>query len=245
MPRQHDITIEALPDPSALAARVAAWLIEAARAKEGDFAIALSGGSTPRTLYRLLAEPLWAEQVPWQRIHWFWGDERFVPKDHPDSNFRMVREALLAHVQVRPENVHPIPTHGTPDSAAAHYAQELMTYYGAEVLDSRRPLFDVVLLGLGDDGHTASLFPGSKALVERAHWTVAVTGERPEPRISLTYPVLNSSAAAAFLITGAGKHAMLERLKAADPALPASGIRPTGCLTFFVDHAAASGTGSP
>ncbi|HWK43430.1 MAG TPA: 6-phosphogluconolactonase [Stellaceae bacterium] len=241
-----DPVVTVLPDPIALAAHVAQWLIAAARAKDGPFAVALSGGSTPRTLYRLLAEPLWSEQIPWKRVHWFWGDERFVPKDHPDSNFRMVREVLLSHVPVPPENVHPIPTHGEPEAAAEHYAHELRTYYEAAELDPHRPLFDVTLLGLGDDGHTASLFPGNTAaLTESTAWVTAVVGAKPEPRISLTYPALNSSATAAFLITGAGKHAMVERLKAHDPALPASGVRPLGDLHIFLDHAAASGAGTP
>ena len=237
--------VTVLPDPVALAAHVAQWLIAAARAKEGPFAIALSGGSTPRTLYRMLAEPLWAEQIPWARVHWFWGDERFVPKDHPDSNFRMVRDALLSHVPVPSENVHPIPTQGDPATAADHYARELQAYYGAATLDPHRPLFDINLLGLGDDGHTASLFPGDAALRETAAWVTSVVGAKPEPRISLTYPALNSSALAAFLITGPGKHAMIERLKVHDPALPSSGIKPLGELHIFLDHAAASGSGTP
>ena len=142
-------------------------------------AVALSGGATPRPVYeRLAAAPL-SERLPWPRIHWFWGDERFVPPDHPDSNYRMVREALLSRVPVPPANIHPVRTEGiSPETAAAEYDAELRRFYH----DARRAdaLFDVTLLGIGADGHTASLFPGDGALAEKSRWAVAVRGARAE-----------------------------------------------------------------
>ncbi len=150
-----------LPDQAALMEAVAEWMVAEARAKEGRFALSLSGGSTPRALYELLASPRFRDRMPWARVHLFWGDERMVPPDHADSNYRMVREALLDHVPVPPAQVHPMPTDGDPAAAARRYQAELGAYYGRDVLDPARPLFDVTLLGLGDNGHTASLFPGT------------------------------------------------------------------------------------
>jgi 6-phosphogluconolactonase len=240
-----DPEMEVLPDESALTERVASWLITRARAKRSNFVLALSGGSTPKALYRLLAELKWAGQMPWQRLQLVWGDERFVPSDHPDSNYRMVRETMLDHVPIPAENVHPIPTSGSPDEAARSYERTLRRLYGSHTLELRRPLFDVVLLGLGDDGHTASLFPGVQELDERLRWVVPIVGVQPQARISLTYPALNSSAATAFLVAGVGKRRVLQRLKLLDPALPASGIEPVGALHVFCDMAAASAWASP
>ena len=161
--------VQILADPEALACPVADWLLAAATANRGTLAVALSGGSTPRRLYERLAAPPYREAFPWSRTHWFWSDERFVPHDHPDSNYRMVRLAMLEATPIPAENIHPIPTEGlTPEEAAAAYERELKAFYGADRLDRRRPLFDVMLLGLGEDGHTASLFPGI-AVLERAH----------------------------------------------------------------------------
>jgi 6-phosphogluconolactonase len=240
-----DAEMEVLSDESALAERVASWLIARARAKRDNFFLALSGGSTPKALYRLLADSKRARQMPWQQLHLVWGDERFVPSNHQDSNYRMVRETMLDHVPIPVENVHPISTSGTPGEAAKSYERTLHRLYGSHTLELRRPFFDVVLLGLGDDGHTASLFPGAEALGERLRWVVPVVGAKPEPRISLTYPALNSSAAAAFLVAGTGKRRMLERLRLRDPALPASGIEPAGSLHIFCDMAAASAQAAP
>jgi 6-phosphogluconolactonase len=232
-------TVEILDDLVAVARRGAAWLLSAIAANPGRIAIALSGGSTPKLLYQSLAAPPLRDAMPWSRIHWFWGDERFVPPDDPASNFRMVREAMLAAVPVPPENVHPIPTVGmTPEAAAAAYERELQSFYGAASLDPARPLFDAVLLGLGADGHTASLFPGTAALDERRRWA-AVGGAPPEPRITLTFPVLESSRAVTFLVSGVEKKAALTRVLKGDPALPAARVRPVGTLTFLIDRAAA------
>jgi 6-phosphogluconolactonase len=228
-------------DAEALARNTAEWLCGRALASDGKFAICCSGGSTPKRLYEILAEPAVAARFPWGRVHWFWGDERFVPHDHPDSNYRMVRDALLAHVAVPGGNVHAIPTANlSPEQAAAAYEETLKTYYGAAALVSTRPLFDATLLGIGEDGHTASLFPGHPALEEQRRWAVAVIGAKSEARITLTYPVLDSSRDAAFLVTGAGKRDVVARARSGDPALPAGRVRPVGRLHWFTDRAAAS-----
>jgi 6-phosphogluconolactonase len=151
--------IEISADPLALAHHVAEWMTQAARAAPGPFRVSLSGGSTPKTLYGLLASDEFRSRFPWPRVSWYWGDERFVPHDHPDSNYRMAREAMLAKAQVPPENIYPIPTDGTPEDAARRYERTLQEAYGAVTFDPRRALFDVTLLGLGPDGHTASLLP--------------------------------------------------------------------------------------
>lgn len=227
--------IEVAADPAALAERAAAFLVERATAADRPFSLALSGGSTPRTLYRLLAGDAWRDRVPWARMHLFWGDERFVAPDHPDSNQRMARDAMIGRVPVPPENVYPVPTDGTPEDAARRYEATLRAFAATR---PGQPLFDVQLLGLGPDGHTASLFPGIAALEERQAWVAAVVGAKPEPRITLTFPALDSSRDAVFLVAGEEKRAMLERLREGDAALPAARVRPAGGVTVFADQAA-------
>src|SRR5215470_3161653 len=127
--------IEIFPDPSALARHVAEWMTATALEAKGPIRISLSGGSTPKTLYGLLASDAFRARFPWQRVSWYWGDERFVPYDHPESNYRMTREAMLSKAPVPPENIHPVPADGTPDEAALRYEQALQEAYGAETLD--------------------------------------------------------------------------------------------------------------
>ena len=226
----------------ALAHDVAEWLCALARASDRDFAVCLSGGSTPRRLYECLAEPAIASRFPWSRAHWFWGDERFVPHDHPDSNYRMARDAFLSRVPVPEDNIHAVPTEGlSPEQSAAAYEATLKRFYGADKLAPDRPLFDVTLLGIGDDGHTASLFPGQPALQEKRRWAVAVIGAKSEPRITLTYPALDSSRDVAFLATGEGKRGVVARARAGDRTIPAGNVRPVGRLHWFTDRAAAPG----
>jgi 6-phosphogluconolactonase len=240
IPNRPRIVWEILPDLEALAQRVAGWLLAAARVDEGAFAVALSGGATPRRLYEVLAEPPYRDAFPWARVHLFWGDERFVPHNEPLSNYRMVREALLSRVPIPDANIHAIPTEGlSPEEAAAVYERELKAFYGADRLDPARPLFDVVLLGLGPDGHTASLFPGSAVLSERDRWVAAVLDAKSEARITLTYPALESSRRTAFLVAGSEKRAILARFRAGDEALPAARLRASGTLVVFADAAAA------
>jgi 6-phosphogluconolactonase len=237
------VELEILANSEALARRVADWLLAAATAKEGVFAVALSGGSTPRALYENLSEPPYRNTFPWARTHWFWGDERFVPHDDSRSNYRMVREALLSRAPIPSANVHPVPTAElSPDEAASAYEHDLQSFYGAERFDPARPLFDVTLLGLGPDGHTASLFPGTAVLAERERWVAAVVGAKSEARITLTYPALESSRCAAFLVAGQAKRAMLDRLRRGDETLPAGRLHPTGALYIFADAAAAEET---
>src|SRR6185312_13720896 len=204
-----------------LAPRAAAWLAEIANRSRGRFTVALSGGATPKPMYRALADM----DFPWQRTHWFFGDERFVPPDDPASNYRMAREAMFDRAPAT--HVHPVPTVGlAPEEAAQRYEEELRAL-NAELL------FDVVLLGLGTDGHTASLFPGSTVLGEQVRWVRATENGR----ITLTYPALDSSAHIAFLVSGAEKRAMLRRLASGDETIPAGRIR--GDITIFADAAAA------
>ncbi len=235
---QLPASVEVAKDPEGLARRVAGWITDLAAASGARFALCLSGGSTPRRFYQLLAESPYRDTLPWDRIHWFWGDERFVPWDHPDSNYGMVHAALLGRVPAPPGNIHGIPTNGTPADAAAAYERVLKSYYGTESLDPTRPLFDVEILGLGPDGHTASLIPGTSVLQERHRWVAEVIGGRPEPRITLTYPALESSRHTAFLVAGADKRETLSRALAGDQALPAARIHPVGELIWFVDEAA-------
>ena len=225
-------------DGAAVARRVAEWVLERALATPGRFAWCLSGGSTPKTTFALLATDAFRTRFPWDRTHLFFGDERFVPPDHPDSNYRMAREAMIAHVPIAAAQVHPWQTDTDPEHSALHYADTLKRFYGADTLEPGRPLFDVTFLGLGEDGHTASLFPGVAALAERTAWTAAVIGAKPEPRLTLTYPALDSSRAVAFLAAGEGKRAILGRALAGDTALPAVGVHPVGELHWFTDTAA-------
>ena len=231
--------VDIAADAEAVGRRAADWLVARVAEAPGRIALNLSGGSTPKRLYTLLAGPPYRDRIPWQRLHLFWGDERFVPPDHPDSNFRMAREAMIDHVPIPPDQVHPIPTSPSPGEAAAAYERALMAFYVAETLDPARPLFDVTLLGLGADGHTASLFPGTSALEERTAWVMSVIGAHPEPRITMTFPVLASSNAVAFLVTGAEKRDALRRLRSGDPAIPAARVGAARERRLFVDRAAA------
>jgi len=231
--------VEILPDSQTLARHVAEWMTQAALAASRPFRVSLSGGSTPKTLYSLLASDDFRNRFPWERVSWYWGDERFVAYDHPDSNYRMTREAMLAKAPVPPENVHPVPADGTPEEAARRYERTLREAYGAATLDPARPLFDITLLGLGADGHTASLLPGQPVLDERTRWVMAVSHGRPEVRITMTYPAIDSSRSVAFLVAGREKAAILNTIRGGDSALPAARVRPVGDLIWFVDKAAA------
>jgi 6-phosphogluconolactonase len=231
--------IEILPDPAALARHVAEWMTSAALAANGAFRVSLSGGSTPKALYALLASDEFRGRFPWRRVSWYWGDERFVTYDHPESNYRMTREAMLAKAPVPPENIHPVPADGTPEEAASRYERTLQEAYGATVLTPARPLFDITLLGLGADGHTASLLPGEPVLQERTRWVAAVSHGRPEIRITMTYPVIESSRRVAFLVAGKEKAAIFSAIRAGGSQVPAARVRPVGDLFWFVDRAAA------
>lgn len=222
-----------------LADHAARWLCELACRSMERFAVCLSGGSTPQRLYQRLSGEACLARFPWDRVHWFWGDERFVPHNDARSNFRMARDAFLSRVPVRDDCVHPIPTQGlSAEQAAAAYENELQTFYGTRQLDGSRPLFDVTFLGVGEDGHTASLFPGSPALHENRRWAVAVSRQAQETRITVTYPVLDSSRNVVFLATGADKTRILASIRGGDAEAPAARVRPAGRLWWFLDRAA-------
>jgi len=225
--------LEVVRDAGALAARAAEIIAERVRAAQYPFRLLLSGGSTPRATYQLLAQM----DLDWDCTELFFGDERFVPPDHPDSNYRMVRESLFAAGKVNPRKLLAIPTDGTPESAAARYDETLRQQYGASRLEPGVPLFHLTLLGLGDDGHTASLLPGQPVLAERERWVAAVPQGRSEPRITVTYPALNSSALILFLVSGQAKRDALAQARGG--SLPAGGIKPEGDVLWLVDRAAA------
>ena len=233
--------VEVLADPPSLARHVAEWMTALALAAPGPFRVSLSGGSTPKALYELLASDAFIGRFPWRRVHWYWGDERFVPYDSPDSNYRMTREAMLAKAPIPPENINSMPTGGDPDDAAARYERTLQAAYGATALDPARPLFDLTLLGLGTDGHTASLLPGEAVLNERLRWVAAVSHGRPEVRITMTYPTIESSRQVAFLVAGKEKAPIMAAIREGDSQAPAARVRPVGQLVWFLDQAAAGG----
>lgn len=229
-------------DPAGVAAAAADWIVEiggAAIAKGGRFRIALAGGSTPRTLYRVLAATPHRERVDWGRWEVYFGDERACPPDDPASNCRMAREALLDLVPVRPELIHRMQAERTDlDAAAAEYSSILASTCPPATPGSA-PRLDCVLLGLGDNGHTASLFPGDPALQVRDRWAVRSRADyAPFDRITVTYPVLNAAAHVAFLVTGPAKGEALRGV--AEGRVPAAGVRPPdGELRWFMDTAAA------
>jgi len=233
--------IDISADPEALAHRVAQWVVDLACATPGRFSIALSGGSTPKRLYQLLAATPLLEAMPWERVHLFWGDDRFVPRDDANSNYGMAQDAMISHVPIPLGNVHGIEVAGSVNDAAQKYEHELKSYYGGDTLDPSRPLFDVVLLGMGPDGHTASLFPGKPAIGERHRWVIEVPepGLNPHvPRVSLTFPALDSAKSVAFVAAGADKTVMMKRVLAGDQELPSAHVAPVGELIWFVDRAA-------
>jgi len=216
-------------------------ILHHAVAQRGRFAIALSGGHTPAKMYSLWAqEEKYRAQTPWDRVHLFWGDERYVPPDDPLSNYRMTRETLLAHVPIPSANIHPMPTNlSPPEQAAKDYEAKMCKFFDAEA-----PEFDLQLQGLGIEGHTASLFPGSPALLERTAWVAAVKAPADPPlRLTLTPVVLNLGRNTIFLVAGENKRQILAALRA-EPATgpgryPASQIRPAGPVLWFLDQAAA------
>jgi 6-phosphogluconolactonase len=230
-------------DPAALATAAAERLVARIDANPSRAAICLTGGSSPKQLYRLLATDSYRSRIPWDRIHWFIGDERFVAPNDPRNNMAMARETFLDRCAPA-ANIHPIPTDtADPDESARRYASELQSFYGADQLDFARPLFDVVLMGVGPDGHTASLFPGYPALEETRRWVVGVPKAHVEPfvpRVTLTLPALGSCREMLFEVAGTEKQAILTRLFA-DENLPANRARATGETVLLVDQAALGG----
>lgn len=237
--------IEVAADPEALAGAYARWMIETMATVKGPFRMALCGGHTPRPLYRLLGSEGWRNRIEWDRLWIFWGDERDVPADDPDNNAHLARDLWLDHVPLTATQVHPMPTDGPLEDCAARYEATLKRVYGAETLDPARPLFDVVLLGVGEDGHTASLLPGTPALDEQRRWVASVPTGGAQPRLTLTYPAIASSRFVTFLVTGANKSNVVAAVRADTACLPATRIASDGEVIWFLDMAAAHGISQP
>ena len=233
-------TVRVFDDRAALAQGAAEFLVDRARMSTGQFVVGMSGGSTPKPMYELLAKPPLRDALPWDRVQWVLGDERFVAPGDPASNFGMICGAMLSGSPAPSANIHPVPFDGlTPEEGAAQYEAVLKKLYGAARLDPDRPLLDVNLLGMGDDGHTASLIPGQPVLHERTRWVAAVEHGRSEPRITLTYPALESTRTTVFLIAGEDKQATLDGVLSGNGGTPTGRLHPQGELFWFVDRAAA------
>lgn len=211
-----------------------------------DFHVSLSGGSTPKSLYQLLATPRYSDRIDWHKVHLYFGDERCVPHDHADSNYLMAKSALLDHIDIPPENVHPVPyVEQDPAQSAGLYQQQLAA---AMTTDSNGfPRFDLVLLGMGDDGHTASLFPGTPILQERERWAAEVFVSRLNSwRVSLTYPVINNAHRVMLLVAGEGKAARISEILSSasrerdEPRYPVQGVDPAGDVFWLLDQPAAA-----
>lgn len=226
----NDAVVTAIVDKASAAIR-----------QHGGFHIALAGGGTPKGIYELMATEPYRQQLPWSSIHIYFGDERCVPADHPDSNYRMAKQALLDKVPLPEGNIHPIKIdlNNIPNSAERYEAELKETVPVKEGV----PVFDLVLLGIGDDGHTASLFPGTDIVEETGKWVAAVYVQKFNAwRISLTYPVINAAANVFVIAAGSGKQHILKQVLASEPIgepYPIQRVRPSGELVWYIDSAAA------
>ena len=234
----------AVSDSVALAKTAADRIMARIAANGGRVAMCLTGGSSPKQLYQLLATEAYRDRIPWDRVHWFIGDERFVPAGDPRNNMGVARQIFLDSFAPA-ANIHPIPTDAAnPDEAARRYEAELQSFYGGNELDPAKPLFDVVLMGVGPDGHTASLFPGYPAIEETARWVVGVPQAHVEPfvpRVTLTLPALASCREMLFEISGPEKRAILTRVLDGEN-LPANRAHSAGETIWLVDKAALPGS---
>jgi 6-phosphogluconolactonase len=232
-------TIKTFDDPDALASAFARDFIDWLSGKEHIY-VALSGGSTPQRLFHCWATEDRA-RIDWRRIHFFWGDERCVPPDHPESNFGMTQKLLFDHIDIPQENIHRIRGENEPEAEALRYAEEIEANVP---LREGHPVFDVILLGMGEDGHTASIFPDNMALLKSDQvCAVATHPQSGQKRVSLTGSVINDARQVVFLITGAGKASVLREVVNHDghwEHYPAAFVDPAGALYFYVDAAAAS-----
>lgn len=243
-------TIRIFPNDDELSAQTADFIIQSAREAvlaRGRFTLAFTGGSSPQKAYSLLAQPHHAQQIDWTKSFLFWGDDRFVPPDDERSNFGMVSRILLDHVPVPVANIFPMPVEAdSPAQAADYYADTLTQFFDAPVGENTPPQFDLILLGLGDDGHVASLFPGFPTLDVTDRWVVSsAPGTMPPPvdRVSVTYPVLNAARQVLFIVNGEKKaEAVQDILEGGAPRerRPAAGVQPVGELVWYLDQAAAS-----
>jgi 6-phosphogluconolactonase len=253
MSSKLQITYVVEPDPAALALRAAQHLVELSEeavAARGRVRIAFSGGSTPKATFKLLADPAhpFLHSMPWHALELFFVDERTVPPDHPDSNYRMTKEALLDHVNLRPEQIHRMQGELEPEAAAAEYEYDIRRSFRLEGAEA--PRFDIVTLGMGDDGHTASLFPHTEAIHEIGRLVVAnQVPQKDTWRVTLTWPVINHAREVFFLIAGQDKAEPLKEVLLGPKdveRLPSQLIWPaSGILTLILDKAAAALLPSP
>lgn len=236
---EHRTIIE-VSDAAALAVAAAERLIRRIDANKDRPAICLTGGSSPKRLYELLASDAYRSRIPWERVHWFIGDDRFVPESDPLNNMAMAKDAFLDR-SAPAANIHAIRTDApSPDEAASLYVRELQAFHGSDRLDPARPLFDLVLLGVGPDGHVASLFPGYPGIAVTDRWVVGVPEAHVKPfvpRVSLTLPPLASCREMLFLMSGEDKRAILGRVLAGED-LPANRARSDGETVWLCDRAA-------
>jgi len=240
---KNDRLISTWKDPEALSIAAALFFVmECQRciAEKGWFAVALSGGSTPKRLYQLLATKEYSRNIPWEKVFLFWSDERFVAHTDADSNYRMVKENLLDHIPIPGENIFPVPVSGTAKEGAAQYERSLRKFFKKE-----KVVFDWLLLGIGEEGHTASLFPGTVILKEKKKLIKEVWVEQKQSwRISFTLPLINDAVAVVFLVTGKEKAAVLSTIlakKKGKPLLPAQMVRPgKGNIYWMMDEEAAT-----
>lgn len=238
-----NLKIEVLPNLEALSHRAASFFVAASGnsiATKKRFAVAISGGFTPRGLYKLLGSVPYRDQVNWQHVHFFWVDERCVPKDHEESNFRIAFDTLLSRVSIPDGNIHRIRGEEDPEKSARDYEENIKKFFGMCGI----PMFDLIILGMGEDGHTASLFPGSKLLKEKIRLAVPVYLPKPTcNRITLTFPILNNAAQILFLVAGLSKASILSEIlgdREKKKRFPAGLINSIhGYMTWLIDQEAA------
>jgi 6-phosphogluconolactonase len=238
------LKLHLLSDLEALSLRAAESFVDLSRrciASKGRFFVAVSGGSTPIRLYTLLGLSMYSNQIDWRRLEFFWVDERFVPPSHKDSNYRLLHDYLLSKISIPQENIHPVKTELTsPQVAASNYEEEIKNIF--RLTEGSLPEFDLILLGIGEDGHTASLFPDNEVLKETERLVVSATDSKHVyHRISLTLPVINSAETVIFLVSGKNKADVVKKvLIEKDSSLPASLVNPEkGDLIFLIDKEAA------
>ncbi len=239
---QFQVIIEENPTQlSDAGATLFAQSAEHAVERKGFFTVALSGGSTPRGMHRRLAEEPFRSNIPWHQTHIFWVDERCVPVENPASNYGAARKDFIDRLPIFEKNIHPMPVHLAPDEGAIHYRKEITDFFTSG--SNKIPVFDLILLGIGTDGHTASLFPGTSALHEQKQLIIMVKDGMPKVnRLTMTYPILNQAREVVFLASGKGKADIIQAiLENKQRGLPALGIRPrSGKLTWLLDREAAS-----
>jgi len=229
--------IHQFPNPKALAIGAAEFICDRAQdsfARSGSFSLVLSGGSTPANTYQQLVTISQQRKLDWSSVQVYWGDERCVPPDHDQSNFRMTQQVLLNHIEIPEANLHRMACEADPEIGAEKYAELLREQFVDQVF----PRFDLILLGLGKDGHTASLFPNADILAEEQRWTAPVYVPHLDSwRISLTLPAINAARHAAFLVSGRGKASILKEVfENPTSNYPVQRVTPQGELTWFIDH---------